>query len=172
MSFVDKLLNVFNLGDDDYDDDDDLLDEDDYDEDDYDEKPSRISVLKNKAANEEKEYKPAKTAKNNILPYKKSGKAAMEVVVIKPTTIDDEREIADMLNSGRAVVLNLEGLNYELAQRIIDFTSGASYAIDGKLQKISNYIFIITPHSVDISGDFPDVLTEQGIDITTLGNNF
>ena len=49
---------------------------------------------------------------------------------------------------------NLEGLDLEVAQRIIDFTSGATFAINGNLQKISNYIFIITPASVDISGDF------------------
>ena len=43
---------------------------------------------------------------------------------------------------------------WKIAQRIIDFTSGSCFAISGNLQKISNYIFIITPASVDISGDF------------------
>ena len=46
----------------------------------------------------------------------------------------------------------------DVAQRIIDFTSGSCFAISGNLQKISNYIFIITPSSVDISGDFQDIL--------------
>ena len=41
--------------------------------------------------------------------------------------------------------LNLEGMDLEIAQRIIDFTSGATYAISGNLQKISNYIFLVTP---------------------------
>ena len=45
-----------------------------------------------------------------------------------------------------------EGLDVEIAQRIIDFTSGSCYAIGGNLQKVSNYIFIVTPKSVDISG--------------------
>ena len=47
----------------------------------------------------------------------------------------------------------------EIAQRIIDFTSGASYSMNGKLQKISNYIFIITPDNVNLSGEFQDILT-------------
>jgi len=50
-------------------------------------------------------------------------------------------------------------LNLEISQRIIDFASGSTYAINGNLQMISNYIFIITPASVDISGDFQGVLS-------------
>lgn len=59
----------------------------------------------------------------------------MEVCVIKPTNVEDGREIAETLLSGRAVILNLEGLDMELAQRIIDFSGGACFAIDGKLKK-------------------------------------
>ncbi len=83
----------------------------------------------------------------------------MEVCVIKPTNVEDGSEIAETLLSGRAVVLNLEGLDVKLAQRIIDFTSGACYSIHGNLQKISNYIFIVTPRSIDISGDFQNLLS-------------
>ena len=62
-------------------------------------------------------------------------------------------------------------LDMELAQRIIDFTSGSTFAIDGNLQKISNYIFIITPPSVDISGDFQDILS-GAIDLPSLHTEF
>lgn len=78
----------------------------------------------------------------------------MEVCVIKPNSVEDAREITETLLNNRTVVLNVEGLDVEIAQRIIDFTSGSCFAISGNLQKISNYIFIITPASVDISGDF------------------
>ena len=83
---------------------------------------------------------------------------SMEVCVIKPTSVDDAREITETLLSGRTVILNLEGLDLEVAQRIIDFTSGATFAISGNLQKISNYIFLVTPTNVDISGDLQDLL--------------
>jgi cell division inhibitor SepF len=82
----------------------------------------------------------------------------MEVCVIKPTSVEDAREITETLLNGRTVVLNVEGLNVEIAQRIIDFTSGSCFAISGNLQKISNYIFIITPANVDISGDFQNLV--------------
>ena len=55
-------------------------------------------------------------------------------------------------------MINLEGINMDIAQRIIDFTSGACYSINGNLQKISNYIFIVTPQSVELSGDFQELL--------------
>ena len=83
----------------------------------------------------------------------------MEVTMIKPTTMEDSREVCDYLLAGKAVVLNMEGIHMETAQRIIDFASGATYSIGGNLQKISNYIFIATPQSVELSGDFQDLLS-------------
>ena len=53
----------------------------------------------------------------------------MEVSLIKPTSIEDAREICDYLLAGKAVVLNMEGIHTEVAQRIIDFTSGATYSL-------------------------------------------
>ena len=82
----------------------------------------------------------------------------MEVCVVKPTSVDDSREITETLLAGRTVILNLEGMDLEIAQRIIDFTSGSAFAIDGNLQKISSYIFLVTPANVDISGDMQDLL--------------
>lgn len=92
----------------------------------------------------------------------------LEVCVIKPVTIDEARSVTDTLLEERAVVLNLEGLDVEVAQRIIDFTSGSCYAIRGNLQKISNYIFIITPQSVEISGDFQGIFGASSSDVSAI----
>ena len=70
--------------------------------------------------------------------------------------------------AGKAVVLNMEGINTETAQRIIDFTSGATYSMNGNLQKISSYIFIATPQTVELSGDFQDLFSGGGLDISGL----
>lgn len=94
-----------------------------------------------------------RSAKKPMIP------AGREVCVIKPTQVEDEMEIAQTLLSNRTVVLNLEGLDFSVAQRILDFASGACYAIDGKLHNISRYIFVITPAAVDISGDVPTSLS-------------
>ena len=90
----------------------------------------------------------------------------MEVCVIKPISMEDEIEITDTLLNGTTVILNMEGLNLELAQRIIDFTSGATYAMHGNLQKISNYIFLATPNGVDISGDIQNLMDSMSTGFT------
>jgi cell division inhibitor SepF len=161
MGVLDKFLNIMRLN---PDDDDSDFYEDDYYEDDYEEEPVKKSSFRKERKKEEDDYsedsakeKPVKTNSKvtPIRPAKKTTSASgMEVCVIKPTSVEDAREITETLLGNRTVVLNVEGLDVEIAQRIIDFTSGSCFAISGNLQKISNYIFIITPSSVDISGDF------------------
>ena len=85
----------------------------------------------------------------------------MAVCVIKPTSVEDARDLTDTLLSNRTVVLNLEGLDVDIAQRIIDFTSGSCYALRGNLMKISHYIFVVTPESVEIAGD---ITASMGLD--------
>ena len=159
MSVMDRLLSYMKLnGDEDYDDE---YDDDEYD--DYEEPETKVSKLtsrKTKSAPVEEEEERPRKASPKITPIKqarRSSGAGMEVCVIKPTSIEDGREITETLLANRTVVLNLEGLDVDIAQRIIDFTSGSCFAISGNLQKISQYIFIITPASVDISGDFKDI---------------
>ena len=65
-------------------------------------------------------------------------------------------------------MLNMEGIHTEVAQRIIDFTSGATYSMNGNLQKISSYIFIATPETVGLSGDFQDLLNSGALDVAGL----
>lgn len=159
MGVLDKFLNIMRLN---PDDDDDFYNEDyDYDDDYVEDEPvkTKTSFRKEKKEEHENDYVKEKSAKSvpkvtPIRPSKKQLGPGMEVCVIKPTSVEDAREITETLLNNRTVVLNVEGLDVEIAQRIIDFTSGSCFAISGNLQKISNYIFIITPSSVDISGDF------------------
>ncbi len=100
---------------------------------------------------------------NKVTPMRTSSRrtqvaGGMEVCVIKPTSFDDSNEITETLLANRTVILNVEGLNMDIAQRIIDFTCGSCFAIHGNLQKISSYIFIVTPENVDISGDFQSLV--------------
>lgn len=111
-------------------------------------------------ARQERISRPASSSK--ITPMrtsKRSSQAAnMEVCVIKPTTMEEAREIADTLVDNSTVILNLEGIDVELAQRIIDFTSGACYSLGGSLQQVSSYIFVLGPYNVDITGDLQNIL--------------
>lgn len=162
MSFIGKLMNSMRVNGD----DDDYYD-DDYDADYEDPKPRRFGLVRRDLdEDEEAEEKPRLFSKKPT-PVKRSG--GLEVALVKPSAFDDAKEIVDDLLMGKAVVLNMEGINTEIAQRIIDFTSGSTYSLNGKLQKISNYIFIITPESVNLSGEFQDLLSTAGsLDISGL----
>jgi cell division inhibitor SepF len=59
--------------------------------------------------------------------------------------------------------MNLESVERDVARRIVDFLSGAVYALDGNIQKVSNGIFLIAPYNVGIMGDFKDELRNKGI---------
>ena len=172
MSVLDKFMDMMRLNDDDYDDeyyDDDLGDEE-FDDDQKGrtglfgrrrsepvDDDSDDSLTPSVARTEHKTTAFTREAprRSSVTPIRSKN---MEVCVVKPTALDDSREIINTLLAGRTVILNLEGLDLEIAQRIIDFTSGAAYAIDGKLQKISSYIFLVTPPNVEISGDLQDLL--------------
>lgn len=114
--------------------------------------------------------KPARTNVSKVVPLNR--KAGFEVRIMKPEKFENSQEICDILLSNRAVVINLEGYDVELAQRIMDFVSGAVYALDGNLQPISDYIFIIAPGNIDISGNTLDMMQQDGFEIPTFSKNF
>lgn len=97
-----------------------------------------------------------------------SSSRALEVSIMKPTRFDDSQDICDMILDERATVVNLEGIDLALAQRIMDFISGSVYALNGKIHQISNLIFIISPENVDISGDYLSYVEQNGFEVPTL----
>ncbi len=119
---------------------------------------------------QERPVRPVRSPRNNIVAMRSSSKGGMEVCMIKPTSVDDGVEICDTLRSGRTVVINLEGIPTDVAQRIIDFASGACYAMNGNMQPISNFIVLATPKHVELTGDFNDVVSGNGINVTSRNN--
>ena len=182
MNILGKFIDAVKVNDD-FDDEDflDDLDDDFEDEkpkkrffkkldDDFDDDLDDISSSKNykkaqkqaAATKQPKSAKQAATTSNKITPMYnvKKKTTSSEVCVIKPKQFDDATEIVDALLDNCTVILNLEGLDINLAQHIIDFTSGASYSIQGSIRKVSSYIFILTPEGVDITGDSQELLND------------
>lgn len=106
-----------------------------------------------------------------VVPIRTTPKG-LEVCIMKPTSFEDSQVICDMLLTGRATVINLEGFDDKLAQRTMDFISGSVYAINGKLHRISSCIFIVSPDTVDISGDYLDLIQERGFEPPTFQSKF
>ena len=153
MGVFDKMLDAMRLGDGDY--DDDYEDDEELEE----EEDSKKSVLFTKKSEDAPAPKPkASISRFSSVRGGKKTSSGMEVIVVKPSGFEDARDISETLLADRTVVLNMEGLDLALAQRIIDFVSGACYAIDGNLQKVTNFIFLVTPHGVDISGDITEIM--------------
>ena len=196
MSVFDRFLNSIKLNDDDDLDDDDYFDEDDNDLDDS--RPSRRFITRDEEDEIEEELiKPIRRQESaetsaprgfrrsrSAAPVRDSKVSAFRprraqedasqtntfsVCVIRPKSMEDALQIAQMLIAHCTIILNLEGLDLDVSQRIFDFASGACCAVRGQLDKISNYIFVLTPHDVDITGEFQQILTgtfDPDLDIT------
>lgn len=77
----------------------------------------------------------------------------VQVVLVKPDRFDDMPSIADHLNAGKTVVLNLEDASSEIARRMVDFLSGATYANGGNMRKVAKNTFLIAAHGVGVAGE-------------------
>jgi len=74
-----------------------------------------------------------------------------KIVVVEPKIFEDSTNLVDSLKSRKPVIINLEKIETETARKIFDFLSGATYALSGNVQKISNNIFVFLPENVDVS---------------------
>jgi len=79
-----------------------------------------------------------------------AGAQQMNVVVAEPTSFDEVEALAEELKRRRPVLITLERAQGDVARRIIDFMSGAAFALDGHLQKVGDWIFLFTPSNVTI----------------------
>ena len=85
-----------------------------------------------------------------------AGTNAFKLVVIEPKSFDECPKLVDSLKGRRPVIINLEKIETETAKKIFDFLSGATYALNGNVQKVANNIFIFAPESVDIAATQDD----------------
>ncbi|MGI6563566.1 MAG: cell division protein SepF [Clostridia bacterium] len=142
-SFLNKILSVIG-----YEDKDDYYEEEIIEEEVED-------VTKDTEAADNLQFEPIK------YPTKQRGSKVLNVhtnmqvklIVKKPQSYDEATAICDFLKNKRPVVVNLEDLQRDVAQRIIDFLSGATYSLEGNIHTVTNSIFIIAPKNVDVTGE-------------------
>jgi len=182
-----RFLDMMKLSDDD--DFEDMIEEDFEEEEEVEKPKSRFSFFgkKKEAVEEEEEMEvspaPQKTTKvaqpvperkTKPVPRKNASIVSIgrgeEVKVVKPQSFNESKTITDYLKSNKTVVVNLEGIEITTAQRIIDCIAGASYALGGSLEPISNKIFIVAPSDVEISGDLINQITGDSFISPDLGS--
>jgi cell division inhibitor SepF len=83
--------------------------------------------------------------------------------IIEPKSYSEAQSIADKFKQGTPVILNMTFTKPELAKRFIDFASGLTYGLDGGLQKVSDKVFMLTPHNVDVSAVDRQRLRDTGL---------
>ena len=87
-----------------------------------------------------------------------SGK--QEVVLFHAKAFDDAAKAADELCKRKAVILNMENVDKALTRRVVDFLSGAVYALDGRVKKVAQSTYLFCPHNMDVTGDLENIKAE------------
>lgn len=128
------------------------------DEDDFENETVETTERTQKSSQEENYFTSKKTEsspkiiRSKTINYSQS-QTALQVVLVKPDRFDEVTSIADHLNDGKTVVLNLEETPREIQRRIVDFLSGAAYANGGNMRKVAKNTFIIVARGVDVMGE-------------------
>jgi cell division inhibitor SepF len=104
-------------------------------------------------------------AKRNVVPIgDASRRPGSSVAVFAPRSFGDVTEIADALRARQVVIVNVQGADRNLLQRVVDFTSGVAYTIDGRIQKLAESIYLVVPAGVTVnSAGVREQLDNDGI---------
>jgi cell division inhibitor SepF len=106
---------------------------------------------------------PVPAAGGRVVPLGHPRRGGQEVSVYSPRAYQDVVEIADSLRNRQVVIINLQNADRTLLQRVVDFTSGVAYTIDGKIQKLAEAIYLVVPAGV--------VVNAAGLRDSMLGND-
>jgi cell division inhibitor SepF len=91
-----------------------------------------------------------------------NGGGDVRVHFVEPRSFNDVQDVADHFKEAIPVILNLQGTDTDLSKRLIDFSSGLTYALDGGMQRIADKVFLLTPRNVEVSAEERARLVEKG----------
>lgn len=111
--------------------------------------------------------RPADGSRRNVVPLSEAGpsrRGGYTVAVFAPRTVSEATEVADALRARKVAILNLQGADRALLQRVFDFTSGVVYTIDGRMQKLAEGIYLVVPAGVQVdSAQMRDQVESDGL---------
>jgi cell division inhibitor SepF len=84
----------------------------------------------------------------------------VQLILVRPESFNDAPTIAANMRAKKAVVLNLEGVEKNLARRVVDFLSGCAYALDGTVKKVSQATYVFCPYNMEVLGDLKNLQGE------------
>ena len=95
-------------------------------------------------------------------PLAQVGRPRLAFELVRPDGFEAAQTIADCLRAGAPVLVDLRGLDREMAGRLMDFCSGLAYAVGASLQHIGREVLLLAPSPVDVSGDVASAVREPG----------
>jgi len=119
-----------------------------------------VEIMEDEIMEQQEDSQQPKSKKKGAL-FNLHSQKNTRVIVCEPKAFDESQAIADNLKNHRAVIVNLENADMELAKRVVDFISGATYALNGSMQKVGNGIFLFVPNNMEIAGETKDALKEK-----------
>jgi cell division inhibitor SepF len=129
---------------------------DDWTESETDPPPQRSAALRSAA----RQGRPVERERPRIEAVPSTGSVRVHLVL--PRSFNDAQQIADKFKQSIPVILNLQGADAELSKRLIDFTSGLTYALNGGMQRVADKVFLLTPRNVEVSAEQRAALLERG----------
>jgi cell division inhibitor SepF len=130
---------------------------DDWTESESDPAPQRSAALRSAA----RQARPAEQRERPRIEALPSA-SSVRVHLVLPRSFNDAQQIADKFKQSIPVILNLQGADAELSKRLIDFTSGLTYALNGGMQRVADKVFLLTPRNVEVSAEQRAALLERG----------
>jgi cell division inhibitor SepF len=80
----------------------------------------------------------------------------------EPTTFNDVQEVGEAFRNGIPVIMNLAGANESVAKRSLDFAAGLTYGLEGRIERVGDRVFLLTPMGVEVSSEERARLSESG----------
>jgi cell division inhibitor SepF len=116
--------------------------------------PAEVTPTRSRGA---REQAPARPRRLEAAPS-----PSVKVHLVLPRSFNDAQQIADRFKEGVPVILNLQATDQELSKRLIDFSSGLTYALNGGMQRVADKVFLLTPRNVEVSAEERARLLERG----------
>lgn len=84
-----------------------------------------------------------------------------KVLIIKPKSYDEAKDISEAIKSNKIVVINTIGLDIKVAQRLVDFISGSAYVLNADLQELEQRIYLLAPNNTEVISDAKNELANK-----------
>ena len=97
-----------------------------------------------------------------------SGDTQMKMIIFRPTSYDETQSVIDSLKARKPIIVNLDEIDVAVAQRILDFISGAVYALGGDIKKAARNIFVVAPSNVEVTSNMTNERSSMDFDVGDL----